>query len=109
MSSKKPLYISIAEQFKTFIKKGVYKLGDKIPSVREYAIATMVNPNTVAKAYDLLKEEGIVESIPQKGIYIVKGKEEDNRSFVLSNKLKELHALNYKKEEIMRMVEQLWK
>lgn len=109
MNSTKPLYLLIVDQFKTLIDKGVYKVGDKIPSVREYALAIKVNPNTVAKAYDQLKSEGIVRSFPQKGIFIIKGKDEDRREFILKEKLREIYSLEYKKDEVIQMVEKLWK
>lgn len=109
MNSTKPLYLLIVDQFKTLIDKGVYKVGDKIPSVREYALAIKVNPNTVAKAYDQLKLEGIVRSFPQKGIFIIKGRNEDRREFILKEKLREIYSLEYKKDEVIQMVEKLWK
>ena len=57
-SGKQDVYLEIAEKYKEYIKIGVFKNGDKLPSVREAAGELGVNPNTIAKAYDKLEAEG---------------------------------------------------
>ena len=37
-----------------------WKLGDKIISIRELAVAIEVNPNTVQRAYDILQQNNII-------------------------------------------------
>lgn len=43
---------------KVLLKK--WQPGEKIPSVRELAIDLEVNPNTVARTYDFLKQQSII-------------------------------------------------
>jgi DNA-binding transcriptional regulator YhcF (GntR family) len=40
--------------------------GDKIPSVRDLAVSLQVNPNTVARAYVYLEEQGVIST--QRGL-----------------------------------------
>lgn len=66
-----PIYLQIVEQIKTAALYGRYRSGDRVPPVRELALTLRVNPNTVAKAYRLLQEEGWLESRPGGGNFIV--------------------------------------
>ena len=45
-----PIYIQLVEQLKISIISGKIKIGERLPSVRELAIQTKVNPNTMQKA-----------------------------------------------------------
>lgn len=67
---KQDVYIEIAERFEKYIATGVYKQGDRLPSVRTTASELGVNPNTVARAYSLLEERGIIVTLPKKGVYV---------------------------------------
>jgi GntR family transcriptional regulator len=51
------------------VAAGVFKPGDLIPSVRAQALALVVNPNTVQRAYQELEREGLIES--RKGLGMV--------------------------------------
>ena len=56
----KAIYIQIAEYISENILKGEWKEGDRIASVREFAVEIEVNPNTVMRAYSYLQDEGII-------------------------------------------------
>ena len=45
-----PIYIQILEYMKIYLISGVFKCGEKLPSVREFATTFKVNPNTMQKA-----------------------------------------------------------
>lgn len=70
---KKNVYENIVAELKTLIEGGVFKLGEKLPSVRAYAVERRVNPNTVAKAYSVLEEEGYIRVELKKGAYVCYG------------------------------------
>ena len=72
-SGKQDVYKEIAERFEGYIKGGLYSAGDKLPSVRMVADNIGVNPNTVAKAYALLEENGFIRAIPKKGAFVTYG------------------------------------
>lgn len=72
-SGRQDVYVEIAERITHYIRAGVYRAGDKLPSVRQAAGEMGVNPNTVARAYALLEERGLVRSLPKKGAYVADG------------------------------------
>lgn len=45
-----PIYIQLVEQLKTYIISGKINSGERLPSVRDLALQTKVNPNTMQKA-----------------------------------------------------------
>ncbi len=71
LNSGIPIYLQIVTEVKNAAIYGRYRHGDRIPPVRELAISLRVNPNTVAKAYRILQEEGWLESRPGGGNFIV--------------------------------------
>ncbi len=56
----KAIYLQIADFISENIIKGTWKEGDRIASVREFAVEIEVNPNTVMRAYSYLQDEGII-------------------------------------------------
>jgi GntR family transcriptional regulator len=55
-----PIYLQIAEYVCEQILLEKWKLGDKIVSIRDIAVAMEVNPNTVQRAYDFLQQREII-------------------------------------------------
>lgn len=51
-----PIYIQLVERLKIDIISGKLKPGDRLPSVRDYALSLKVNPNTMQKALAELEE-----------------------------------------------------
>ena len=64
-----PIFQQIVEGIRSAVAAGVYKPGDLIPSVRAQAVASLVNPNTVQRAYEQLEREGLITS--RKGMGMV--------------------------------------
>ena len=58
--SNKPIYIQIADNICDRVLSGELKQSERIPSVREWGAQIGVNPNTVARAYDILSDKGII-------------------------------------------------
>ena len=58
--SNKPIYIQIADNICDRMLAGEFKPGERIPSVREWGASIGVNPNTVARSYDILSDREIV-------------------------------------------------
>ncbi|ADP31381.1 GntR family transcriptional regulator [Bacillus atrophaeus] len=68
--SSKPIYLQIADQiFFRLVRKELFP-GDKLPSVREMAIQTKVNPNTIQRTYSEMERLGIVETRRGQGTFI---------------------------------------
>ena len=69
-SGKRDVFLEIADRYANYIRLGVLKDGDRLPSVRIAAGELNVNPNTVQKAYTYLEEQGLICSLPKKGAYV---------------------------------------
>lgn len=65
-SSQIPLNEQIVEQTKLMIAQGILLDGDSMPSVRELSKTLLINQSTVQKAYNKLKEDGIL--LTKKGL-----------------------------------------
>lgn len=59
-NNEKPIYLQMADRLCDEILAGVYNAGDRVPSVREYAVMLQVNSNTVVKAYEQLARDGVI-------------------------------------------------
>ena len=66
-----PIYTQIVEQVKQQLVSGELKPGDQLPTVRALALELRVNFNTVARAYRLLDEAGIISTQQGRGTYIL--------------------------------------
>ena len=64
------LYQEIARSMAGQIKKGVWKVGEKLPSLRTISHENGVSLNTAIQAYYELEKDGVIESRPKSG-YIV--------------------------------------
>jgi DNA-binding transcriptional regulator YhcF (GntR family) len=59
-NSSQAIYLQIVEYVCEQIILGEWPVGEKIPSVRELGVALEVNPNTVMRSYEVLKNEQII-------------------------------------------------
>lgn len=64
--ANKPIYVQIADNLCDRILTGEFKPGGRIPSVREWGATIGVNPNTVARSYELLTDRKVIFN--QRGI-----------------------------------------
>ena len=69
--SKIPIYIQIIDQIKHAIAVSELNPDDQLPTVRELAADLDVNFTTVARAYRLLDEEGLISTQHGRGTYIL--------------------------------------
>jgi GntR family trehalose operon transcriptional repressor len=67
----KRLYTDIYENIKNNIVKGIYKQGEKLPSENEFCTEFGTSRGTVRKALDMLAEQGLVNSLHGKGVYVL--------------------------------------
>lgn len=71
--NSEPIYIQLKDFYKKLIVMGVLKNEDPLPSVRDVALENRINPNTVVKAYSILRDEGYIDSLPKKGYFVKVG------------------------------------
>ena len=66
-----PIYTQIMDQIKQQVVSGMLKPGDQLPTVRALATELRVNFNTVARAYRLLDDIGIISTQHGRGTFIL--------------------------------------
>lgn len=60
-ASQQPLFEQLAVSVRAEIARGGLQVGDRLPGARDVAEQLGVNHHTVLKAYQLLRDEGLVE------------------------------------------------
>ena len=70
--SRTPVFEQIVHQAEEYVRTGILKPGDKLPSIRELTSLIGVNPNTIQKAYNELDRRGVTVSVAGKGCFISK-------------------------------------
>ena len=87
-SSMQPIYEQIVEQIKNKVMHGELKEDTMLPSVRTLAKELKVSALTVKKSYDVLEEEGFVNTVHGKGSFVAFA----NQGLLLEEKKKEVEA-----------------
>lgn len=68
--SEVPKYKQVVDLFISDIEAGIFKHGQRIPSINETSEELLLSRDTVEKAYVYMKKHGIVSSVRGKGYYI---------------------------------------
>ncbi len=71
--SSTPIYLQLIQGVKKAIARGILQTGDRMPTVREMASELQINPNTIAKAYQRLEQEGVIETMRSRGTFVAAG------------------------------------
>lgn len=112
LDNDRPIYLQLMERIQHDIISGVYKPGDKIPSVRDLALDATVNPNTMQKALSELERNGLVYSQRTSGRFITDDEEllkymkmqlatEHIRQF-----FEQMHQLGFSDDETLQMIQE---
>ncbi len=111
---KQAIYLQIGEYIFEQILLKQYPMGEKIPSIRDLAVALEVNPNTVQRTYDFLQQKEIIQI--KRGIgYFVSNDAEDKillfrrEQFIeteLPNVFRNLHLLKINFEDLKAQYQQ---
>ncbi len=105
-----PIYLQIMDDFKIQLMKGIWKGGDKVPSVRELAVSYGVNPNTIQRSLSDLEREGYLYSERTSGRFITKEEgrliklKKDYANTLVDTCMQKLRELNLSDEEILESV-----
>ena len=110
-----PIYEQIAAQVVFGVAAGDPPPGSLVPSVRELASQLIVNPNTVARAYQELERQGILESRRGLGMQVTtKAPElcETRRMEIIRQRLlhavREAAASGLTADDVRSLVEEEW-
>ena len=74
-----PIYVQLVGQVRHAVEVGGLKPGEKLPTVRALAEELAIAPNTIVKAYNELRREGLVDSRPGVGTVVAAGVAEVTR------------------------------
>jgi len=69
-TSGTPIYVQLKRQLLRAVATGVLKAGDQVPTVRQIAVDTKVDPNTVNRAFSELEREGILQTQQGRGTFV---------------------------------------
>lgn len=72
-ASGAPLFEQLAASARTELARGGLRVGDRLPGARDVAAALDVNIHTVLKAYQVLRDEGLIDLRRGRGAVVVAG------------------------------------
>jgi len=113
--SRQPIYIQIVERIRQQVARGDLQPGDQLPTVRQLAADLRVNFNTVARAYRLLDEAGLISTQHGRGTYVWETPSPEITQHLRSQGLHEMSGqfvqealgLGYTTDEIAKEIENL--
>ena len=71
-SSGVPVYRQLIDQITHAIETGALRPGEQLPGTRKVAEDLVMNPNTVAKAYQELEHQGVIEMRKGLGAFVAR-------------------------------------
>ncbi len=85
-----PLYEQIVHQLRVLIESGELLPAEQLPTTRQLAVQLGINFNTVARAYRLLDQEGLISTQPGRGSFVLHPK---NRNATKKQETKRIEEL----------------
>jgi len=67
------IYQQIVRQVSFAVAGDALQPGDRVPSVRQLARQLAINPNTVARAYQQLQDERVLDAVRGTGLVVARG------------------------------------
>ena len=108
----RPIYIQLVEQLKECIVAGKFKSGEKLPSVREFAMQIKVNPNTVQKALAEIENQKLIYTERTNGKFVTENVEliENVKKELANEKVQkyfqDMNKLGIDKEEAIKYLQE---
>jgi GntR family transcriptional regulator len=65
-----PIYEQVKKEVRRLVATGIWKTNDALPSIRDLASELLVNPNTVARAYRELEQDGLISTQKGRGSFV---------------------------------------
>lgn len=108
---REPIYRQIVEQIRRLVEQGRLSPGERLPTIRELAAELEINFNTVARAYRILHDAGLISAQQGRGTYVLGPPDGAARSrraaldAILEDALVEAAELGFTRPEL----EQAWR
>ncbi len=106
-NNTQPIYLQILRRLCRQVVRGEIKAGAKLPSIREMAVHTGVNPNTVQRVYSELERLEIAETRRGLGSFITENEtrlsrlREDLKWEQIGSFIKNMRETGFSPEEIL--------
>lgn len=100
-----PIYVQLVEQLKIYIISGKLKPGERLPSVRDLALETKVNPNTMQKAFVELETLKLIYTESTNGRYVTTDEKlisrikNEHAKSVVNKYFRDMECLGFNKQE----------
>lgn len=109
ITGRTPIYEQIYRAVCSDIACGLLKENDRIPPSRTLAQQLGLNPNTVAKAYQILERDGIIYTAVGKGSFIANAKEKVTSALTgdFTEKARETLKMGVPAETLIEIIEKL--
>lgn len=105
-----PIYVQIVQHIKKKIISEEIKGGERLPSVRDFAIDFKVNPNTIQRVYTELENENLIFTQRGIGKFVTEDKEvvkilkKDMFNETIDTFIKDSKELGFSKEDIVTII-----
>ncbi len=115
LDNDRPIYLQLMERIQQDIVSGIYKPGDRLPSVRDLAVEAAVNPNKKKKALSELERSGLVYSQRTSGRFITEDTQllDEMKTSLASEHilqfLEKMKQLGFQKEETAALIQKALK
>jgi GntR family transcriptional regulator len=104
--SHEPLFRQIAAQIRRAIADGKVAAGHRLPAARELADSLAVNLHTVLRAFNELREEGLVEMRRGRGVTVLDRKPQANLRQSAQVLAREARKQGVSRTELLRLVKE---
>ena len=99
-----PLHEQVAAEIRRSIAEGDAKPGDRLPPARHLAAVMDVNINTVLRALRKLRDEGLLEMAPRRGIKVVGTPDQSVMRSRIAELVQLARGLGYTRSELLNMI-----
>jgi GntR family transcriptional regulator len=98
------LHDQVAAEIRRAIAEGEAKPGERLPPARHLAAVMGVNTNTVFKALRALRDEGLLEMAPKRGIRVVGTPAQSEVRSRVAELLQLARRQGYTRAELLQMI-----
>ena len=113
LKSRIPIYEQLKNQLLEYIRLGVFKSDEQLPSIRSVSQQTGINVNTVKRAFSDLEDEGVIYTLVGRGSFVSSGAAQNDsiaqkalnemEVFIRSNKSK-----GVTKQDLINLIEKIY-
>jgi DNA-binding transcriptional regulator YhcF (GntR family) len=108
----RPIYVQLVERICGELVSGVRKPGEKLPSVRDFAMDVGVNTNTVQNVYKQLEQMELTETKRGQGTFItpdplkIRSMREELKKQLVDRFLNNVETMGFTQEEVLQTLKE---